>query len=240
MESHRRLTYCKQYRGFLASEFSHYIEELSLISGTLQKPNVDRDCGCRHHWSVSHLIPPLSLHQTCKLLMTNYLSRTTAYYLQELGCKEDIHLIEASQEPFSGASGYAAGFLAADWYSTSMLPLGRLSFALHKSLADENDGRKSWAYSGSTGISLGPSLSTSNDECNSDDGDQEEIENGVDWLLQGTSRAQVAARNDRSRNELDDDDNEAPAWLRVHDNQDCEILSRGESTGQVYVKPVEQ
>ena len=102
-----------------------------------------------------------------------------------------------------------------------MLPLGELSFSLHRSMADANNGSVLWGYSGSTGISLGHAL---------DDGvSQEDVEGGEDWLLQGTSRAQVAQRNEQ-RNKFED---ERPPWLRVGKGQSCEILTGAESTAQV-------
>ncbi|KAF4978884.1 hypothetical protein F66182_17320, partial [Fusarium sp. NRRL 66182] len=38
-----------------------------------------------------------------------------------------IHVIESSGHLFSGASGYAAGFIAKDWFAPALAPLGKLS-----------------------------------------------------------------------------------------------------------------
>lgn len=147
---------------------------------------------------------------------------STAFHLQEMGCKEEIHLVEICPEPFSGASGYAAGFVASNWYSSAMLPLGALSFSLHKRMAEAHNGSVVWGYSGSTGISLGQPLTGNGDS-------PEAVEGGEDWLLQGTSRAQVAQRNEEYG--LNNDDK--PSWLRVGKGQACEILSGVDSTAQV-------
>lgn len=143
--------------------------------------------------------------------------RSTAYHLLELGCKDTIHLIEASSELFSGASGYSGGFLASDWYSRDTLPLGKLSFALHRELAAKHNGREQWGYSPSTGVSLGGEYPD----------DSAERENGADWLLHGTSRGEVANRHSsvgRAR---------PPDWLRVGKNQTYDVMSSGDSTAQV-------
>lgn len=142
--------------------------------------------------------------------------------------------MEASPELFSGASGYSGGFLASNWYSSSVLALGRLSFSLHRELAERHDGRQKWAYSPSTGISLGADYTGGVD-------DDEEVEGAADWLLQGTSRAQVADRNDKESNRRSgEDDEDVPAWLKVGKRQKVEVLSRGDSTAQVYVLRLSQ
>ncbi|KOC12542.1 FAD dependent oxidoreductase superfamily, partial [Aspergillus flavus AF70] len=53
---------------------------------------------------------------------------TIAYYLSETHPPGDIHIIESSTELFSSASGYAAGFLAKDWFGPDVASLGELSF----------------------------------------------------------------------------------------------------------------
>lgn len=103
-----------------------------------------------------------------------------------------------------------------------MLPLGALSFSLHKSIAKEHNGSERWGYSGSTGISLGHPL-------DGDDPDREVNESGEDWLLQGTSRAQVAQRNEQYGKA----NNDKPSWLRVGKGQACEVISGADSTAQV-------
>lgn len=144
-------------------------------------------------------------------------NRSTAYHLLELGCNDTIHIVEASSTLLAGASGYAGGFLANDWYSRDVLSLGRLSFALHRELATKHDGRRQWGYAASTGVSLGGDYTT----------DEDERENGADWLLQGTSRAEVAQRSGAKR------ESHPPDWLRVGKSQSYEVMSSGDSTAQV-------
>ena len=46
----------------------------------------------------------------------------------------------------AGASGYAGGFLARDWFGGSMAALGALSFDLHAQLALKHEGETTWGY----------------------------------------------------------------------------------------------
>lgn len=101
----------------------------------------------------------------------------------------------------------------------AMLPLGQLSFRLHKELAEKHDGHSRWGYSGSTGLSL--SLTTDDQDA------AESAENGADWLLQGTSRSQVAARSTKAEQHQ-----HLPSWLRASVSQ-TEIISTNSSTAQV-------
>ena len=118
-----------------------------------------------------------------------------AYYLSKQSTDE-IHIIEPSSKLFSAASGYAAGFLARDWFSPSLASLGALSFDLHHELAAENGGEERWGYMKGTALSL--------------DVAPWYEENGVrgdDWLRSGTSRAETASGLDQSSGY------EPPAWL---------------------------
>src|SRR5882762_9991552 len=101
---------------------------------------------------------------------------STAFYLSRMSTSTTIHLVESSPTLFASASGKAAGFLARDWFSQATSSLGKLSFDLHKELADENDGGKEWGYSHSTAFSVQDTQSLSG-------------ERGEDWLLEGQSRA---------------------------------------------------
>lgn len=130
--------------------------------------------------------------------------------------------MEVCPEPFSGASGLAAGFLISNWYASAMLPLATLSFSLHKSMADNNNGSEVWGYSSSTAISLGPHLIEGRDFAESSKGRE-------NWLFQGASRAQVERRNEH----LDKGKVETPSWLRVEDGQNSEVMGGAESTAQM-------
>ena len=142
---------------------------------------------------------------------------STAYYLSQSDSpvEHDIHLIEASPELFASASGYAAGFLAADWFAPPLSKLGKLSFDLHKQLAEQHNGHEAWGYSQSIGTSFAETVSES------------KASNGTDdWLMEGVSRA-VAAENTQPST------GHAPYWLRSKGHLD--VLSGGDTTAQMYV-----
>ncbi len=136
----------------------------------------------------------------------------TAYYLSESSTSpSDIHLIESSPQLFASASGYAAGFLARDWFPPSLSSLGALSFDLHKQLAEANNGQEKWGYSSSTASSL----------------EETTGERGEDWLSEGVSRVKAA-------NKTGPVNGDGPAWLM--DRGKLEVISAGETTAQVYVR----
>ena len=135
---------------------------------------------------------------------------STAYYLsQSKAFKGEMHLVEASPQLFASASGYAAGFLARDWFSPSLANLGELSFDLHKQLAEEHNGYERWGYSRSSGTSLAESVGAAN---------------GADWLREGASRSTAAARSGKGGGD-------GPTWLRRHSELD--VMSDGSTTAQV-------
>ena len=135
---------------------------------------------------------------------------STAYYLsQSETYKGEIHLLEASPELFASASGYAAGFLARDWFSPRLARLGALSFDLHKQLAEEKNGYEKWGYSRSSGTSLEESVGAAN---------------GADWLREGASRSVAAARTGNAGGS-------GPTWLQRH--SDLDVMSDGSTTAQV-------
>lgn len=141
---------------------------------------------------------------------------STAYYLAKSAVPDaqDIHLVEACPTLFESASGFAAGFLAKDWFSPALANLGELSFKLHKDLAEVEDGHHRWGYNQSTGTSLA--------ESNVQGGGG----SGADWLREGASRA-VAAENTQPGS------GNAPSWLQS--KGDLDVLSNGETTAQMYV-----
>ena len=140
---------------------------------------------------------------------------STAYYLSQSPSTtppSSIHLIESSPELFASASGYAAGFLARDWFSSSSASLGALSFDLHKELAEQNNGVEKWGYSRST--------STSMIEISGKRGDE--------WLRDGMSRAEAKAAHKSEQRY-------GPMWLTQSKNGRVDIISQDGSTAQVYV-----
>ena len=140
---------------------------------------------------------------------------STAFYLSQspsTTSPSNIHLIESSPELFASASGFAAGFLARDWFSSSASTLGALSFDLHKRLAEDNNGWERWGYSRSTGTSL------------VDTGGKR----GEDWLRKGNSRADAAGEHEFV-------DGNGPAWLTRQKGGKVDVISEGDSTAQVFV-----
>ena len=140
---------------------------------------------------------------------------STAYYLSFSLTPSSIHLIEPSPELFSSASGFAGGFLAADWFFASVSELGRLSFEEHARLAREFGGAERWGYRRSTGLSY--SVGRKGEK------------SGEDWLREGTSRADVAGDGVSSK------DDRLPGWLARKEGDVVEVISEKGSTAQVYV-----
>ena len=139
---------------------------------------------------------------------------SVAYYLSRKSSKS-IHLIESSPELFASASGYAAGFLARDWFSRPLSKLGALSFDLHRQLANQHDGFEQWGYCPSTAGSL-----------------EETVGNhGDDWLGEGLSRVRAAAKQQTNGGEELNCD--VPPWLKLNDQSKLDIISRGDTTAQV-------
>lgn len=140
-----------------------------------------------------------------------------AYYLSFQNPNEEIHIIESSSQLFSAASGYAAGFLAKDWFAPSLTPLGALSFDLHHELAVQNGGAEKWGYMKGTALSLDTTAFA-----------KKRGARGDDWLRQGTSRAETAAGS------VDVAVCEPPAWLTRQRGGSVErISSDGETVAQV-------
>ncbi|KAH8689871.1 FAD dependent oxidoreductase superfamily [Talaromyces proteolyticus] len=139
---------------------------------------------------------------------------SVAYYLSNDSAEkeQDVHVIESSSQLFSAASGYAAGFIAKDWFSPGVSPLGALSFGLHQKLAAENHGQRAWGYMQGTALSL----------------DLDEREAGVrgkEWVSEGASRAEAVNKREHTVVE----EGEAPAWLT---GGRAEVIS-DEGVGQV-------
>lgn len=59
-----------------------------------------------------------------------------------------LTLIEESASVAPAASGKSGGFLAEDWHGADTADLGRLSFRLHRELAEQQGGREKWGYRG--------------------------------------------------------------------------------------------
>ncbi|KAH8154305.1 uncharacterized protein LAJ45_02073 [Morchella importuna] len=143
-------------------------------------------------------------------LGSGIISLATAYYTLLQSPSTHIHLIDPSPTPYPGASRKAAGFLAKDWFVPSVAPLGALSFALHRELAELHGGAERWGYADSIGVSLA--------------GIEEGGGRGEGWLLDGTSRATTASSEVREKSAI-------PPW--VVGGGEAEMISGAGTTAQV-------
>lgn len=122
---------------------------------------------------------------------------STAYYLSSATTtsssnakskSEAIHIVDSAPALFASASGFAGGFLAADWFSPDVASLGALSFRLHRELAEKFDGPRRWGYAPSWVYGLQELEGDVGKTWKHGVGQQQ----GDDWLSEGTSRAGVA------------------------------------------------
>lgn len=144
---------------------------------------------------------------------------STAYYLsltQQPG--STIHLVEPSLELFASASGFAGGFLAADWFAEDVSALGKLSFEEHARLAREFGGAERWGYRRGTAVSYSTARGANG-------------KRGDDWLRQGTSRAEAAAVGSG----VIDDGQGVPKWIARWEGDSVDVISEVGSSAQVFV-----
>jgi glycine/D-amino acid oxidase-like deaminating enzyme len=164
-----------------------------------------------------------SPHRTCLVMAIvivggGIIGIATAYYLSESHSNpSSIHIIESAPRLFASASGYAGGFLAKDWFSAPVAPLGELSFNLHRQLAQEYHGQKRWGYAPSTALSLAI-----------DEG--RGAVRGEDWLLGGTSRAGVSAVAGEGGVLREDG---TPGWLTSQKGRAVETIGSADGCAQV-------
>jgi glycine/D-amino acid oxidase-like deaminating enzyme len=162
---------------------------------------------------------------------------STAYYLSQTKPpnKDDnppIHIVDSASSLLLSASGYAGGFVAEDWFSHHSASLGALSFKLHRELAQQHDGAKRWGYSGSHVYSLSI--------------DEQGVAkkgkaNGGDWLVDGTSRAEVAPQSASSSGKTLDEDETlnpdgTPIWLTPQPGGTFETIGTPDECAQVEPK----
>ena len=158
------------------------------------------------------------------ILGSGIIGVSTAYYLSQSSPASSIHLVEPSPELFASASGFAGGFLAADWFSPSVAALGKLSFEEHRRLAEEFGGREKWGYSRSTGLSYTARKGSRIEK------------RGDDWLRQDSSRSDTAVVVSEFA------DGHAgllgPEWLSRSAGDKIDSISEEGSTAQVWVRSV--
>jgi glycine/D-amino acid oxidase-like deaminating enzyme len=162
----------------------------------------------------------MSTPQT-SILGAGIIGLSTAYYLSFSPSTppSSIHLIDPSPVLFSSASGFAGGFLAENWFAAEVEELGRLSFRLHRELAESNGGREKWGYLRSRGLSYNVGKV----------GKGRKGERGEDWLRQGGSRADVVGVS-----EVFGGDN-GPVWLKREEGDSMDAIGEEGSLAQVYV-----
>ncbi|OBR08582.1 FAD dependent oxidoreductase superfamily [Colletotrichum higginsianum IMI 349063] len=153
------------------------------------------------------------------ILGSGIIGLSVAYYLADHQPGSTIHLVEPSPELFASASGYAAGFLARDWFPPASAALGAVSFDEHRRLAAEHGGRDAWGWSASTAYShsAAPTQAHKGDD--------------ADWLRNGGSRAAVVEAVETPAD--DDDDDGCPLWLRREHGDDLQKIGDSGTAGQV-------
>ena len=161
------------------------------------------------------------------ILGSGVIGVSTAYYLSlhpsYNASTSPVYLVEATESPFQSASGYSGGFLAKDWFSPASASLGELSFRLHRELAEEFDGKKKWGYSKSTALSMSVE----------DVGVKGKKQKGKDWLLEGTSRGEVASGASETGDEDLLREDGSPAWITLQEGGTLEVISSEGGCAQV-------
>lgn len=153
---------------------------------------------------------------TTVILGTGIIGVSTAHYLSQTHPPSSIHLVEPSPTLFASASGFAAGFLAKDWFSPSVAAVGELSFEEHTRLAEEYRGQEKWGYMRSSGVSYTAGRGGKKGG------------RGDDWLREGGSRA-----DGLEVNEFPSEGDTAPRWLLRGEGDTVESISEEGSTAQV-------
>ena len=155
---------------------------------------------------------------TTVILGSGIIGLATAYYLSEHQPGSSIHLVDSSTELFASASGYAGGFVAKDWFQSSVASLGELSFDEHEKLADQEGGREKWGYSKSVTINYDPR------------GEQPFGKSSRDWLIEGASRSELV----RDRQKEGREEN-IPRWLRRVEGDHVSVVDADGGTAIVLV-----
>ncbi len=176
------------------------------------------------------------------ILGTGIIGVSTAHYLSQSQPPSSIHLVDPSNELFSSASGHAGGFLAKDWFNTSLASLGALSYNEHEKLAKENGGAEKWCYS--------RTVSTSLKKVNAIDGERSD-----DWIrgcgsradaAKGSGKAAAQAAGDRAgaadkeqspkeRRRGEEEARKMP-WLRRDEGDEVELVSDSGCEAQIDPK----
>ncbi|KAF3480970.1 FAD dependent oxidoreductase [Arthroderma uncinatum] len=149
-----------------------------------------------------------------------------AYFLSDPDIQSnqqrEIHIVDSSPELFACASGKAAGFLARDWFSPELQPLGALSFDLHRQLAAQHSGGERWGYMQGSAVSL---------QVVGRDG--KKTARGDDWLRRGASRAEAAIKDTDKDSLVTESQDPSPAWLTKQNGGTVEKISNDSCVAQI-------
>jgi glycine/D-amino acid oxidase-like deaminating enzyme len=157
---------------------------------------------------------------TTVILGTGIIGTAIAYYLSLAQAPSTIHLVEPSTTLFSSASGFAGGFVAADWFAPAAAALGALSFDEHRRLAEAFGGRERWGFAASEGFGYTAGMKGVAGE------------GGEEWLRDGGSRA--ASSGARGVGEFCSAE-DGPRWLRRLEGDVVRGIGDEGSMAQVYV-----
>lgn len=146
------------------------------------------------------------------ILGSGIIGLSTAYYLADHQPGPSIHLVDASTELFSSASGYAGGFLAKTSFHPTVSSLGKLSFEEHERLAAKENGREKWGYSKSLCINYERRASP--------------VGNGREQPKEVERDAGIGKRDA-------DGDIDVPLWLRRVDTDEVEVADNEGGTAVV-------
>ena len=158
---------------------------------------------------------------------------STAYYLSKSehhSRDAPIKIIDPAPQLLAGASGNAGGFLASDWFSASVAPLGQLSFDLHEQLARENNGNSRWSYGRSTALSLSVrNIGVSRTKPGKG--------KSQDWLSEGASRKEAAGRSPQQDDDEASEDvlnpDGSPKWVKSQTGRTIDTISSPGACAQV-------
>jgi glycine/D-amino acid oxidase-like deaminating enzyme len=101
-------------------------------------------------------MPSATDKQRIAVIGGGIIGASTAYYLsRDAPANVHVTLIEEAANVAPGASGKSGGFLAEDWHGPDTADLGRLSYRLHRELAEQHGGQRRWGYREVETVSIG-------------------------------------------------------------------------------------
>lgn len=118
---------------------------------------------------LSHTTMPSSTNESRHIAIIGggIVGCSTLYYLAKDGLPSDTHisLIEEAPTVAPAASGKSGGFLALDWHGIDTASLAKLSFDLHRQLAQTDGGEEKWGYRNVDTLSIGFDDSKTRNKC---------------------------------------------------------------------------